>query len=731
MICILTESPLAGWDLNFIQEKATRVGLARTQVEYISLTDLDEEALRALPHSVLVPLGDAALFRTTGLRQLSKWHLSPLDTGPEFTARKLIPSFSPKQIKADWPLGLYLELALKRAAEECSSREYVRKAKNFLLNPPLDETLALLRSLRSEPNLSVDIETGRGQINTFGFAWSASDAIAINVLPERCSAAAFFELWSHISTLLEGDARKIMQNGIYEILYCARYGIEIRNFTHDTMVANKFLWPELDKGLDNVGRLYTKEVYWKDDGRVVSSGGGRKDWGNIRDWPKHYRYNCSDTSGTYEASVNQRADLEERGLSPLFYNYLMRLHTPLREMCLRGFPVRAEKQAALVAEYEARSSALRAELSSDLNPRSAKQKIALFKAKGYSIPKKRDKKRGGSRESVDELSLKKLRIKHPEDTDIKALLEIAKVDKALSSYLRTKTDPLDGNVRFSLDPHGTETGRWACYKDPWDRGFNAQTMTKTVKKMIGWDSTLKRTFVQIDLKQAESRFVAYDSCDSDLIRMLEDPTKDIHRYVAAEIFECSEDAITHEQRQLGKKSGHGANYSMAAATFQESCLKEMNLVITKQEANKTLEAYHKLFPGIRRWHKGIRDTVYRERKLTNPIGRVRYFYGRMDDNTCREAYAYRPQSTVPDIINHLMLRLCEERSAGHLDFWLHCQTHDSIILSTTSHLDEIAEFAIETRKWHPEIVLPAGRLIIPVSIEHGSCLGEVMKYERR
>jgi len=246
-----------------------------------------------------------------------------------------------------------------------------------------------------------------------------------------------------------------------------------------------------------------------------------------------------------------------------------------------------------------------------------------------------------------------------------------------------------------------------------------------------------RTFVQIDLRQAESRFVSYDSCDETLIAMLEDSTKDVHSYVAQEIMNvlnvdratCTAEEFKTTWRQLGKKSGHGANYSMAATTFQESCLKEMNLVLTKTDATKILEAYHTLFPGIRKWHKGIRDTVYRERCLRNPFGRVRYFYSRMDDNTFREAYAYRPQSTVPDIVNHLMLRLCEERSAGKLDFWLHLQCHDSLTLSCVpDSVERIAEFALDTTKWHPEVILPAGRLVIPTSVEVGTCLGELRVY---
>lgn len=241
---------------------------------------------------------------------------------------------------------------------------------------------------------------------------------------------------------------------------------------------------------------------------------------------------------------------------------------------------------------------------------------------------------------------------------------------------------------------------------------------------------MSRVFIEVDLRQAESRFVAYDSADANLIEMLENPLKDIHRYVAAEIFEKPESEITHAERQLGKKSGHGANYNMGVGTFQESCLKEMDLVLSKEMATRTLEAYHRLFPGIRRWHKATRDTLYRERKLINPFGRVRYFYGRLDDSTYREAYAWKPQSTIPDLTSHLMLGLCAARDTRELDFALHNQCHDSLLMSCrTESVRSIAEFCLNLDRWHPKILLPGGSLRIPTEVQVGRCLGALEKYK--
>ena len=714
---------LTGFAQNFLMEKAARAGLTSSQYEIVPL---DSFASRER-YDIVVTLGEQALQYLTDKKSIWKWHLSPLDSREVFQQLKVIPTFDFTAIWKDWSLGLYFEMALKRAAANATPGPWVRKEERYALGPSIDESISMFESLIARPPewLSIDIETGRNQINTFGVAWTGSDAIAAKVLPDGVPPAAFHKLWECIARLCESEVPKVMQNGIYERLYLSRYGISVNAFKHDTMCAQKFLWPELEKGLDNVGRIYTMEPYWKDNARVATEAGKQKDWGNIRDWPAHFRYNCADTSNTLIAMHGQRADLNARGLADFYDNYLARLFDCVYEMGARGLPLSAEKQSLLIKEYEAKSVELVAALTQPINPRSPKAKLKLLKDKGYALPVKR----ATGKESTDELSLKKLRLKHPEDTDLKNLLDVAGIEKALSSYLRVRTLG-DKRIRFMLDAHGTETGRMSCSSDPWGGGFNAQTMTDYVKQMIEWRPEEDRVFVEIDLSQAETRFVAMDACEETLLGMIE-RKEDIHRYVAAEIYGIPMADVTHEQRQLGKKSGHGANYSMGVATFQDSCLKEMDLVLDRKMATRVLEAYHRLFPGIHRWQSQIRSTVYRERRLSNPLGRVRYFYGRTDDNTYREAYAYRPQSTVPDITNHLMLKLCGQRTEGAFDFWLHAQVHDSVILSCkTAEAAHIMNFALDTAKWHPEVILPAGRLVIPTESKFGINLGSMKKYAR-
>ena len=214
--------------------------------------------------------------------------------------------------------------------------------------------------------------------------------------------------------------------------------------------------------------------------------------------------------------------------------------------------------------------------------------------------------------------------------------------------------------------------------------------------------------------------------------MLEDPSQDVHSYVASKIFDCSIEQVMEERkngdaskRQLGKKSGHGANYSMQENTFQASCLKD-DLILTTKEAKHILETYHGLFPELRQWHNTIREEVKANGYLENPLGFRRHFWGRLDESTFREAFAYEPQSTIPMITNHLLLYLYQLRTEGSFDCNFHLQVHDSVILSVLpKDLLRIAGLCKNIKEWAPKINFPAGELWIPVDCEAGNNLSNL------
>ena len=748
-VCVLSEWPLhEHWERNFFSNKLSEAGIFPDQILWTSVLEsrppqgqtfrappdvLAAGRLRALNQisdnkcNVVLSLGEYCLEFLTGRKGIDKWQSSVLST----EAVKVIPCYPIDRINKDFSLQFWVSLCAQKAAAESGSSVLAPLGHQFLLNPPVEKVIHYLEEVIPKADvIANDIETGRSQINTIGFAVSTTEAIAINVLPEKYAAATYHKIMSLITKILEGDQTKVLQNFIYETLYYSQYGIRLRGPLYDTMIAQKFLFPELPMGLDSVGRIYSKMPYWKEDG---------KSWNDIRDWPRHYEYNCKDCVGTFEGYLGQSADLKERGLWPLHEEYLKQLYPCITEMCSWGLPVSKERYAAAKDLVEAKHKELVREFqlcegAAKISPASPTQVKNYFKAKGYAIPKIYDGATKSYKESTNAESLKKMRLKHPEDPSIDSLLRLSKVSKMKSSYL-SFTYHGDDRMRFMLNSHGAETGRFSGSQDPWGNGINPQTLPRSPVEGISvknvFAASAGHVILECDLSQAESRYVAYDAPDLGLITMLEDPTKDVHRYVASHIFAVPEDKVTNDQRQLGKKSGHGANYDMKAKRFVASCLSEMDLVLPDSEGERILETYHSLFPGVRRRHKNVSRELCQNRMLRTPLGRERYFYGRMDEDTFRQAYAYGPQSTVPDIVNRLMLYLVRRRAADPaLKFRLLLQGHDSVYLEVPKDVGlvrTITEICWDTSLWHPEINLAGGRLVIPTEVKIGPSMKDMGK----
>jgi DNA polymerase I-like protein with 3'-5' exonuclease and polymerase domains len=719
-LLVLTDHALSGWQQENLRGKLIRSGISPSTCPVVSLDgNFDCRG------KTIVGLGEKVLRALTDKRGIDKWVLSPLHT---ISGELFIPTYDFARTNGQYELNLYQELALRRAAEMSASPPH-NTPENFRLNPSLEETYAILTMLESAEEVAVDVETGYGQINTVGFAWSPSDAIAINVLPDRCADHNFFELWTRIRRVLESPSRKIFQNFIYDTSYFSAYGIRTEGEIFDTMWAMKFLWPEFKSNLGNVGRFYTKRVYWKDDGKVTEEEGQKKDWGNVRDWTKHYNYNCRDTSGTLEASRNQREDISARGLTET-WNYVKRLVEPIREMCATGMPVDLSVKEKLQTEIESKIKELTEDFKTkvgDINPKSPKQVMTWLKESGVSMPKKFDKLKGGYKESTDAASLKKIRLKHPSIAGLVELQQIKTLSKALSSYVAFEIRP-DGRLPYSLNGCGTETLRFSGNKDPWDRGFNIQTIPReggavSVKSMFVAPDGF--TFIEADLKAAETYYVAYASVCKKMMDMLHSGA-DIHKHVAYAILRAlgkSEADYEKKWRDLGKKTGHGSNYLMKEGTFVENVFKDMSMILSKKEGKAMLEAYFQEFPEIRQWHNWVRGELYTKRKLTAPSGWERYFYGRPGDDMLREAVAWAPQHTVPWITNHMMFYLMEERKKGNLKFHLLVQVHDALyLLCPDDWVEKVGRACLRTAEWAPEVILPGGKLVIPVEVETAKCL---------
>lgn len=669
------------------------------------------QRIKAQRPLIIVALGDWPLDLLTGQKSADKWHMSLLPSMRQ-DFPKVLSLLHPERVFREYSSTFYYKLAAGRIAREARYPEIRRKERVPIVRPSVPDSLAYMSAVYEAEYLSVDIETCAGQITCVGLSADPLLGISIPTLPQHYeSETEWYEIWSGLNRLLRGPSRKVFQNGIYDMSYFSKYGIPVANFFHDTMLAQKVLYPEFPVGLDNIARIFTEEPYWKDDAKNHS---GRYEVDKL------YRYNVKDACVTLEAMFAQRTDLEKRGLTGFFYDYVMKLASgPAPEMSWRGLPLDVVERERLRVEAQAKLDGLTAQLSEmsqkfmgkPLNTRSPAQVKTFLWHVGYKRLPFIDGK-----ETSNKGALMKLRLKNPKCPVLNALIEISEVQKEISSYLTFEHDP-DNRVRYTLNLAGTETLRGTCYKDPWDRGLNAQTIPGGLKSMF--KAPEGRTLVEVDLKQADARVVAWDSADPILVEFYRSG-KDIHRYVASqpELFNCLPDQVTKEQRQLGKKVGHAANYGVGPGTLADSCLKEMNLVVSQNKAAQMLQGYYRTFPGIVRWQGRIRDEVSQTRALTSPTGWKRYFYGRFDQNLLKEAYAWRPQHVVAYTINQLVLWM-----SGTYDLLI--QTHDSLLIEVDDAELEGALSRIKDQdKWNPTYQMNGGSLRIPIEVKVGKVWSE-------
>jgi DNA polymerase I-like protein with 3'-5' exonuclease and polymerase domains len=122
----------------------------------------------------------------------------------------------------------------------------------------------------NDPNavIAVDTETTRGLIDMVGIAISPESAICFpffdNVTGENYwTLEEEIEIRKLVQEILASPAKKVLQNGLYDIQYLRKEKFTLRNLAEDTMLLHHSLYPELPKGLGFLGSVYCNERSWK------------------------------------------------------------------------------------------------------------------------------------------------------------------------------------------------------------------------------------------------------------------------------------------------------------------------------------------------------------------------------------------------------------------------------------------------------------------------------------
>jgi len=127
-------------------------------------------------------------------------------------------------------------------------------------------------------------------------------------------------------------------------------------------------------------------------------------------------------------------------------------------------------------------------------------------------------------------------------------------------------------------------------------------------------------------------------------------------------------------RQAGKKSNHGLNYNMKYRRFA------LENEMSEADAEPIVNAYvNKAYPGLKLYWESVRlELRQNNRVLVNCFGRKVRLLKEWGEELYNQAYSFKPQSTVVDIVNDTMVKCYNNSTPAFKNMFLGAQVHDSL-----------------------------------------------------
>lgn len=311
--------------------------------------------------------------------------------------------------------------------------------------------------------------------------------------------------------------------------------------------------------------------------------------------------------------------------------------------------------------------------------------------------------------TVDEEALKSL-LAIDSTGFVASALRFAKLDTMREIYERL-APARDGRVRTVFNIAGTYTSRFSSAEAFYVP--NSTNLQNLPAQEAARDPLYRvrdcitpgngQVFLYADLSQAEARVAAVLSEDWELLRRWVDPTWDLHKWTAAQIYGVTEAQVTPGQRFLGKKCRHALNYGMGTGKFWRTVNDEADLsgiAITMAEAKRIHAGYHGLHPNLDGvwWNRVQARLEARMPMLATHCGWRAPLWPRFTDEgvleheTLRAGIAWEPQHTVVHVLNEGMKELYDGETAGGYKLLL--QGHDSVLLETAeANVADVAQRA--------------------------------------
>lgn len=739
-----------------------------TSEGYKAYVEMLRRELLSLPNlTVAVPLGNAALYALCEQVKITKRRGSILES-TLIPGLKCVPTIHPASALREYVTEYLIRSDFKLALEESKYKELRLPEREIIIEPTYQQCVDFLLQCFKSSEVGFDIEVMNEEISCMSFSIDPHHGISI---PFVFDGNDYFTpdqelmIWKLVARLLsDHNVKKIGQNFIFDMSFVLRnYGIIVNNYAC-TMVGQALVYPDFPKGLDFITSVYTREPYYKDDGKKWMKTGGS--------YHNFWTYNAKDSIVCQEAFPQIMEKVSQQDNTETYEEQRKLIH-PLMFMQARGMRMDVDglKDASRQAEEKLTEKIL--EMS-----RLVESEVAFKVEKNPDIYKVTDRTNGtaillqkneytkfcknnkvlnvGSSQQLAELFYIKLAqpaykekgvvttnadaIKRLVRKNIKEAIlirDIRKIYKLKSTYYDMKLSE-DGRLRSAMNPAGTVSGRLASSKDIFGEGGNVQNLPPVFQQFVLADDGYVMYIP--DLSQAENRTTANIAPEPLMLEAFATGV-DIHSLTAsmisgidaAEIKRQDKESIycplgtgEYTWRFWGKKCNHSLNYDLGYKSFA------LRFEMPETQAKMLVERFHRVYPGIRQYHSWVRAMLQQNRTLVNCFGRKRVFLDRWGDDLFKEAYSWIPQSSIADKMNRQGINYIYYNPQLFHYLELLNQIHDSLVFQIPVSIgwEEHARMLLLIKKaletpmvWHGK------EFVIPLEFKFGYNMKDTKKVE--
>lgn len=172
-----------------------------------------------------------------------------------------------------------------------------------------------------------------------------------------------------------------------------------------------------------------------------------------------------------------------------------------------------------------------------------------------------------------------------------------------------------GPLPIPLRYYAAHTGRWGG-----DDKVNLQNLPRSSAIKHAMLAPLGFKVIDSDSSQIEARTLAWLSGQNDLVEAFE-KGEDVYKIMASAIYNKPMDAITKDERFVGKTTILGAGYGMGAKKFRTQ-LKTFGVNLPQEECERIISVYRETYPNIPKlWKEAGQSLFAIMRNQTSPLGR--------------------------------------------------------------------------------------------------------------